>query len=230
MKHLKYILYLFTIGILSSFNTNQSCNYASSNISYVKTEIEKALDMSDLQLSRFHTYKAINAIEKTKLDLEKCGCEYAIDTISEGSEHLKLATKTSTLASTNILLNKALEETKSALESLDEHEGHISVYGNDQLSLNTVNPHGEKKITYEPPSEKLLRQKVDSSLASYRKSLDKVVSTVNCVEARAYANRIFEFCEQQLLKPNLSEGKKYYNLKTKEITAEALTKLGECGK
>lgn len=230
MKQLRIALILCSVGILSSFTTGQSCKYANSNIGYVKSEIEAALGMTDLQLSRFHTFKAINAIEKSKNDLEECGCEYAIDNITEGSDHLKLATKTTTIASTNILLNKALKETIATLESLNEHDSHGSNYGNDVLSLNTVKLNNESKNTYEPPSEILLRKKVDSSLVNYRKSLENMVKTVNCTEARAFATRVYEHCEQQLLKPNLSEGKKYYNLKTKEITKKALDQLSECGK
>lgn len=232
MKQLQTILLLFiSLGLFSSFKPNQSCDYASSNIGYVKSEIEKAIAMTDLQLTRFHTYKAINAIEKSKKELDSCGCEYAIDNITLSSEHLKMATKTSTLASTAIFLNKALKETSDTLTSLKEHNTHKSSYGNDVLALNTVNLTNESEHgSYTPPTEELLKQKVDSSLTSYRASLDKMISTVNCREARAYADRIFEQCEQQLLKSNLSEGKKYYNLKTKEITAEAIEKLGECGK
>ena len=70
-----------------------------------------------------------------------------------------------------------------------------------------------------------LERKIDSSLISYKKSLEKVVQTVDCQEALAYATRIFEHCELELLKPNLTEGKKYYNLRTKEITAQALEEL-----
>jgi hypothetical protein len=51
---------------------------------------------------------------------------------------------------------------------------------------------------------------------------------VDCKEAKAFTQNVYRICEQQLMKPNLSEGKKYYNLKTKEIAANALKKLGNC--
>ena len=65
-------------------------------------------------------------------------------------------------------------------------------------------------------------------MEKYRESLDKIVNSVDCKEARAFAEKIYTHCEQQLLKPNLTEGKKYYNLKTKDITLEALNKLKQC--
>jgi len=195
----------------------------------VKTEIEKAISNKDLQLVRYHTYKALNAISKSKKHLDACGCEYAIENLTEGSEYLKQATKATSLASSEILLKKALEETTESLEALKNHEQHDSVYDDDVLVMNTTSP--TKKRTYkEPHSKKMLRQKIDSSLIKYSISLTQVINTVDCKEARVFAERIYNDCEQQLLKENLSEGKKYYNLKTKEITAEALEKLGNCGK
>ena len=77
-------------------------------------------------------------------------------------------------------------------------------------------------------NKKDLFETIDTSLEKYRISLDKVVQSVNCKDATAFASRIYAECEAQLLKPNISEGSKYYNLRTKEITAEALTKIGDC--
>lgn len=229
MRQYYVLLYALLFVFFSSFKPNQACEYAKSNISYVKSEIDKAIAMDDLQLVRFHTYKALNAIEKSKLQLSECGCDDAIANIAEGAEHLKQATKASSLASSVILLKKALVETSESLEALSTHKQHNTAYGNDVLTMNTST--SSKNIpSNHLYSQKKLRQAIDSSLTKYRESLDKVVNTVGCKEARDFANRIFENCEQELLKPNLSEGKKYYNLKTKEITAEALEKLSDCAR
>ena len=226
MKPRYLTLYLLVFGLFSAFKPSQACDYADSNMGYVKMEIEKAISMKDLQLVRFHTYKALNAIAKSKKQLDDCGCEYAATTIAEGTEHLKQATKATSLASSAILLKKALNETIESLYALKDHSQHNSTYGNE-LVMNTSN--SKKKTTSAVLYRKeQLQKKIDSSLVAYRRSIAKVVKTINCEEARKFANRIYDQCELQLLKPNLSEGKKYYNLKTKEITAEALEKLGDC--
>lgn len=221
------ILYILIFALFSAFKINQACDYADSNLGYVKAEIEKAMAMDDLQLVRYHTYKALNAISKSKKQLEECGCADATANITEGSEHLKQATKATSLASSGILLKKALEETTESLEALKNHQQHDSPYGNDVLVMNTDSPKN-KVASHAPPSDKVIRQKIDSSLIKYRISLGQVINTIDCEKAHDFAQRIYNDCEQQLLKPNLSEGKKYYNLKTKEITAEALKKLGDC--
>lgn len=223
------ILYAFIFCLFSSFKPTQACDYAGSNITYVKTETEKALGKKDLQLMRFHIYKALGAIVKSENQLEDCGCEDASERIIEVSELLKSATKTSSLADTRILLEKALQNVEKSLEALRDHRQNDSLYGSDSLTINTTNARTKTKLSM-PPDEKILKQKIDSSLTTYRASLQKVVNTVNCREAYAFANRIYEHCQQQLLNSSLSEGKKYYNLRTKEITAEALEQLGDCGR
>jgi len=227
MKLYYLIFYALIFYLFSSFKPIQACDYASSNITYIQTETEKALGTEDLQLVRFHVYKALGAIAKSKNQLEDCGCEDATDRIIEVSELLKRATKNSTLAGTRILLEKALKNIGESLEALRNHAQDVSPYGTDSLTVNTTESSSNLSI---PTDEKILKQKIDASLQKYSTSLENVVNTVNCKEARAFAKRIYEHCEEQLLRPELSEGKKYYNLRTKEITGNALDRLGDCEK
>ncbi|MGB7393968.1 MAG: hypothetical protein WA913_06215 [Pricia sp.] len=235
MKLHYFVLYMLFFALFSSFGATQACEYAGSNIAYVKTETEKAMAMNELQQMRFHIYKALGAIAKSDKQLKECGCEDASELIFEVHETLKNATKTTSTAGTRILLEKALLHAEEGLEALHNHANHGSTFGTDELQVNTatdLDPDSAKetrKKTVLPPDEELLKQKIDSSLTRYSASLDKVVRTVDCKEARAFATRIYENCEQQLLRPELSEGKKYYNLRTKEITAKALERLQDCG-
>ncbi len=229
MKLYYLIFYTLFFCLFSSFEAIQPCEYAGSNIAYVKTQTKKALGMEDMQLIRFHIYKALDAIAKSKRQLEECACEDASERIMEVYELLKSATKNSSIVGTRILLEKAFLHAGEGLEALYEHEHHDSPYGTDHLSVNTTDIDTGQNLPL-PPDEKIVKQKIDSSLTKYSASLHIVVNTVNCKEAHAYATRIYEHCEQQLLKPDLSEGKKYYNLRTKEITGEALEQLGNCGK
>ncbi len=207
-----------------------ACAYAGSNLGYIKSQTEKALSAIDIKTSRFFVYRALNAIEKSRKQLQACGCEYASRSMEAGTENLKLATKVSSLTGTRILLTRALDNTFGGLEALEGHdEMHKSEYASDLLALNTR----ETEVSMEamkPLHGKVLEQKIDQSLLRYAESLEKVIRTVECKEARAFAFRIYNHCEQELLKPNLSEAKKYYNLRTKEITKVALDKLDGCGK
>jgi hypothetical protein len=145
----------------------------------------------------------------------------------ENLDTLVLATKSTTLEGTKTYLDKSIELINNTMFVLDSHESHNSTYANDVLSMNT-NTASKTVINTKERKNLSLNEKIDLSLAKYKVSLEKVVATVNCKEAKAFAQRIFDECENQLLKSNISEGSKYYNLRTKEITQIALNKIGEC--
>jgi hypothetical protein len=213
--------------IFSSFKSNKACEYAGSNIGYIQSQTEKAIATEDINMSKYFAYKALNAIVKSKSQLEDCGCEHAMELIDESSVNLTNATKATSLPSVKILLKKALDNALGSKEALDEHGSHDSRYNNDVLAMNTKTSIAEKE-SHKPLDKNTLEIKVDIALEKFKESLDKVVESVDCKEATAFAQNVYNICEQQLMKPNLSEGKKYYNLKTKEIAANALKKLNGC--
>ncbi|MGB5236847.1 MAG: hypothetical protein WBM43_01680 [Flavobacteriaceae bacterium] len=227
MKSLTTFLIIFTFSTVLSASDN-ACDYAGSNIDFIKSQTERALAAENLNQTRYFAYKALNAIEKSKQQLEECGCEYAFKNILEGLDNLKKATRVNSLASTRILLNRALENTIGSLEALEQHdELHRSRYASDVLAMNTKESNNQRLNAIQPVGP-ALEKKIDQFLEDYRISLNKVVQSVNCREAYAYARKVYEHCEDQLLNAKLTEAKKYYNLKTKEITAEALKELEPC--
>ncbi len=213
--------------LFTAFKPSEACEYVGSNINFVKSQTEKAISQEDLNLIRYHAYKALNAIEKSQKQLKDCGCNYAALGIEESSYLLKRATKSTTVERSRSLLNKALENTVGSLEALYKHELHVGKQDEAVLAMHTTGVETDRLGTTDRGT-RFLQNRIDRSLKNYSASLNKVVSTVNCKEAKAFAQRIYNHCEQELLNPDLSEGKKYYNLRTKEITWEALQRIGEC--
>lgn len=214
--------------LFSSFSPNTACEYAVSNIGFANTQTETALEKDDINQARFYAYKALNAIENSKKKIEVCGCEYAEIDLEESLKNLKMATKATSLNATRIFLERSLQYTQSGMEALKEHESHKSKYDGEVLALNTTTANPKKIATSKAKEHTSLNEKIDISLEKYKASLQKIVETVSCKEARAFAKNIFDNCEKELLKPNLSEGKKYYNLRTKQITADALLRIPNC--
>ena len=228
MKGLIAGFFLSLIFCSFTYPRSTACDYAGSNISYIQTQTQKAIEAEKINISHYFAYKALNAIEKSKEQFEACGCEHAEKSISESLDNLKKATKVTSITSARILLERALENTLGSLEAIQEHEEtHTSDYANDVLTMNTADARLQSNVQ-KPTEGKALELKIDSWLINYQNSLNKVVETVNCKEAYAYALKIFEHCELELLKPNLTAGKRYYNLRTKEITARALEELKSC--
>jgi hypothetical protein len=211
MKGLIAGFFLSLIFCSFTYPISTACDYAGSNISYIQAQTQKAIEAEKINISHYFAYKALN--EKS---------------ISESLDNLKKATKVTSITSARILLERALENTLGSLEAIQEHEEtHMSDYANDVLTMNTADVRPQS-IVKKPTEGKALELKIDSWLINYQNSLNKVVETVNCKEAYAYALKIFEHCELELLNPNLTAGKRYYNLRTKEITAKALEELKSC--
>ena len=223
MQLLRIFISVTGAFLLLSASPNQACVNAGSLIGFIKNHTQNALKADDLEISKYHVYKALNTLDKSKDQFEACGCDYAQKSISETRNDLVMATKTGTLNGAQVLLKRALENASDSMDALMEHEEtHKSDYDNDVLALNT------KDYTQSRLNEAEVEAKIDSSLQNYRNSLEKVVNEVPCVEAVVFVRRIYEHCERQLLKPNLSPAKRYYNLQTKEITERALQQLQSC--
>lgn len=227
MKTRYFVFCALLFALFSSFEISEECEYAGSNMGYIKTQTQKAIAATNVSESHFLAYRALNALEKSKEQVHDCGCDDAIDFMLDALENLKMATRATSLDATRILLNRSLENTLASLQAIEEHEEHGGPYGTDVLALNTID--AEKANTAATiVEEEELKQKIDRSLSNYETSLQAVIETVDCKRAHEFATKIQQHCEAQLLKKNLSEGKKYYNLRTKKITEEALKKLGNC--
>ena len=212
----------------TAFSGSNACDYAGSNLGFVKSQTQLALKAETLNMSRYFAYKALNAIEKSKEQFEACGCDYAKKSITESLNNLKRATKVNSINGTRILLKRSLENTLGGIESLEKHnELHVSIYASDVLSKNTTDDL-EEKLRRKMPNDRELRRQIDNALINFQNSLNEVVQSVNCKEAYDFATRIYSHCEKELFKKDLSPAKKYYNYRTKEITGEALARLESC--
>ncbi len=212
---------------LISYKTSNACEYAGSNLGVIKRHTERAIEADSLGSTKYFAYKALNAIEKSKTQMEICGCEYAIANIKEGSENLKRATRISSIQGSKLLLQLALENFEGSLIAINKHDSHKSHFQGDILILNTKDGIEEKNTT-DKGDLKALKVKIDQSLINFENSLNEVLQSVECKEAYIFTSRIYNNCEQELLKPHLTDGKKYYHLRTQQITGEALQKLGDC--
>lgn len=220
-----FVLFLIPLSVLGN---KKACDYVGSNLGFIQSQTQKAIDSDDLNFTRYYAYKALNAIEKSKSQFEACGCDYALKSINEGLDNLKKATRIGSIKGARILLKRALESTYASLEALEKHdELHVSLYSSDVLAMNSKTAM-EEKLARKMPEEKDLHKQIDKALINFKNSLDEVVQSVNCREAYDFAQRIYDHCSQELLRKDLSPGKKYYNYRTKEITEDALRKLEAC--
>ncbi|PCJ98417.1 MAG: hypothetical protein COA50_02630 [Flavobacteriaceae bacterium] len=212
--------------LLYSYKNYNACDFAGTNITYVLKQTQKALETEKIDLSKFFAYKAINGIEKSKEQLAACDCDSSKKLIYKGLDNLKKATKEASLFTSKEFLNTAYENISEGYKEIEAHRFHSNQSPDKLLAMNSKNM--EMVIPLTLIVDDSIQKKIDSILTTYEASLQKVVATVNCKEAKAMASKIYKECEAELLKSNLTETKRYYNFRTKEITKKALNQIGDC--
>ena len=225
------VLAIGLIGLLlmTSFTTPaNACQYASSNLEYIKSKIQEAVLAKDLNMSKYHAYKALNGIEKTRENFLDCGCEGAIESLENTLLHLKSATTSSAFKKSKINLHKALETTIIGINVLKEFEQQTSSeYGSNVLVLNTTDVVDFKDSMLLTHGSTVKKQ-VHQCLLGFESSLEKVVSDVDCKDARRFITNIYEESRLILLNTELSQHKKEYHQRVKTLTEEALQNLKDC--
>ncbi|RDY60930.1 hypothetical protein DX873_01770 [Flagellimonas nanhaiensis] len=213
---------------MSSFTNRNACEYATSNIEYIKEQIESAISASGFEKSKHFAYKALNGIEKTRSNFLDCGCDGAIESLENALSELKTATKAPSFMASRTPLHNALENIIIGHKVLRVFEQEFSsTYNNDILVMNTKEAL-ENQDGILLPQEGLLNKQVHNCLLGFESSLDKVVTDVECDEALDFISRIHNDATLHLMDTELSEPKKKYHQRVRIITKEALAKLGNC--
>ena len=224
----RFLIALAGWFLLLSATPEEACSNAEDMIRFVEEQTEQALELEEIDLIRYHAYKAVNAIERTRTQLNACGCEYTRKNLIESLENLKLATRVTTLEGTRIPLARAMDYIHAGKEALKAHDKtHERPFG-QQLMTSEAGVPSKTQAKRLIEEEKALEAKIEDALINYQKSLDEVVEGVPCEEALVFVKRIYAHCEKQLENEGLTPAKKYYNLRTKEITEVALDRLSKC--
>ncbi|MCL6265217.1 hypothetical protein [Flagellimonas myxillae] len=223
-----FILGVISLLILSSFISRNACEYANSNLDYIKGKTEAAIVADDFEQSKYFAYKALNSIEKTRSNFLECGCDGAIESLEAALFFLKDATKAKSFTASKKLLHTALENIEISSKVLKVfEEDSTSAYGNDVLFLNTTEALKQQGGVVLPDGDPVKNQ-VHNCLLGFESSLGKVVTDVECKEAYQFIAKIHEEASVTLLNTELSEHKKQYHQRVKTIASDALVRLGEC--
>lgn len=228
MRSLLLFLLTGSFWLHANAGPANACTNAGSLIGFIENHVQNSLKADDLNLTRYHAYKALNTLEKSREQMQACGCDYAVKHLEQGVENLKMATRVNSLEGARILLRRALDDARAGRDAFDEHDArHDGPYDNDLLSVNTLASEVSTGPS-RPETEAQLRTRIDQSLQAYENSLREVVQGVPCHEALTFVERIYAHCERQLLREDLTPAKRYYNLRTKELTESALDQLRSC--
>ncbi|NAY90334.1 hypothetical protein GTQ34_00245 [Muricauda sp. JGD-17] len=223
-----FIIGVISLWLMSSFTNKNACEYATSNIEYIKEQIEAAILANSFDKSKYFVYKALSSIEKTRSNFMECGCDGTIVSLEKTASDLKLATKAPTAEISKKSLHAALDNTLIGMKILQVFEQeYASIYGTDILVMNTKEAL-QHTNDLPLPQQGNLRKKVHNCLLGFESSLEKVVTDVECNEAVEFITKIHDEASVTLLDTNLSEAKKQYHQRVRTIAKDALSDLGDC--
>ena len=234
MTYLKRILYVamakgaLCLLLFSSFGNYNACKFANQNTGLVVEQTGLALGATTLQMAKYHGFKALKSVSKTKENFEDCACEEAMRSFTIAEENLKEAVKANTLADAKAFLTIAMNSSKISRAELDAFEKiNRSAYSDELLVMNTKGTISEQGGIIVPESDKA-RLKIDASLERFQTSLDQVVAYVDCEDAFNFISKIVTKSDAELAKETLSEAQRYYHGEIKKIAYEGLLELNTC--
>ena len=213
---------LLALTTLFSFTTFDNCSVAATNVSFIKDQTKLALDSEDHQISKYHAYKALNAIWSAKASFSECGCTDLIDNMALTSANLKEATKAQNRSDAMAFLKIALQ---NALVSAAVIEDFILNRDNKYFktqSREEVSIEGQTNIVFET-------EKIEAALEKFEASLNRVVEIDDCDRAYQFVRAMQQDTKAKLMNKDVTQRKHYYLTRVVQITDNALYKLGkEC--
>ncbi len=216
MTNKKFLYLLLTIQLLYSFKENTVCDLVNSNLGYAIKQATKAENSTTLNKVKYYTYIAVNTLQKLDKQIDECGCNDAEITITKGLTLLKNVTKTESISSAKSILGQAKRSINISINSIAKYS---------LKNKNIIKSNHPNKIYI-----RQLHSKVDSILIPFEKSIQTVLESDNCREAYKLMVGILDKTEYKLLNGTLTEAKRYYYLRTKKITEDALSQLENCTK
>ena len=228
LPYLGLVLGFLGLLLLLSFTGIHACQMANSDVTSIKEHTQKALETQSLEMAKYHGFKALSSLEKTKTNLNDCGCEPALQTAKDTEFNLKKAVRSKSLDASKSYLKLALQNTLVTLDALKNfQQDYSSTYGDDILVMNTkevLNQQGG--IMLSPAKE--MQEKMDQSLTEFESSLEAVVQHVDCEDAFNFINKIINKSNRNLEKNTLTKAQRQYHTRVKTISLDALKNLEGC--
>lgn len=215
--------------LMASFTTYKSCKVANVNTLFIKEQIQLAIAATDFEKSKYYTYKALKAVYATKKNFKDCGCKDASKQLNLAEQNLKNVVRSGGMEDAKIFLDIGIKNMNICLDVLaqfDENKADSS-YDHNLLVLNTVNDSNTNTTIWHSENSALW-ETLEPSLNKLRNSLDDVINTLECGEARTFMKNMQKDNKAKLNKPDLSQLRSYYFRSVDNIIENALLKIEGC--
>lgn len=223
------VLGILGLLLMASFTTYNACEFANSNTVYIKEQASLAFEANEMKMIKYHAYKALTGIERSKTNFKDCGCDAAIKSIDRTKTNLKNATKTSSIYDAKTFVHIALKNTDIGLYALENFGQEIvsNSYNENFLALYTT-PSNYIVDDIVKLEGNTLTEKIENGTAKFKSSLDEMIEINDCSVSLNYVEKTHALSLKKSTDETVSPGKRHYHKRIKEITSAALEKIGDC--
>ncbi|WP_299162035.1 hypothetical protein [uncultured Eudoraea sp.] len=95
------------------------CDNTYSSASYALNHTKKSISSKNFDHQKYYAYKALEALEKVKNQIEVCGCDKAMDPILDGIENLEKASDPKDFEMGRYYTKKAFSDIQTLISQLD---------------------------------------------------------------------------------------------------------------
>ncbi|MGB5205877.1 hypothetical protein [Eudoraea sp.] len=128
------------------------CDNTYSSASYALNHTKKSISSKNFDHQKYYAYKALEALEKVKNQIELCGCAKAMDPILDGIENLEKASDPKDFEMGRYYTKKAFGDIQDLINQLDIYtQDNINIIDNSNVSMDTETI--EKKLLAKELSE-----------------------------------------------------------------------------
>jgi hypothetical protein len=231
---MKKYLFLFTLIINTTF-LFADCTNAYSSASYTLSHAKKSLSSNNFDHQQYYAERALDALEKTKNLVEKCGCTGPLKAINAGTESLENAIDPQDWEMGRYYTKKALLSTQDVLSFLDMcteggTESSYALKADGYLPEDHVNSEitEETKKTEELQSQYELKRMAEITLSEFEKKIGELASVLGCHEvSELLAGRALK-SEEELKGESLETTRTFYRDQTITIQKALLQALLKC--
>jgi len=137
MKPNFLLLFVFMSATLFA---STKCDNTYSSASYALNHAKKSFSSKNFDHQKYYAYKALEALEKVKNQIEVCGCNKAMDPILDGIENLEKASDPKDFKMGRYYTKKAFGDIQNLISELDMYtQGIEQVINSSNISIDENN-------------------------------------------------------------------------------------------
>ena len=239
-----YFYFLFFLMASSSIYSQTECEEANSDLIYAYSHVKSAYDSNNITHLKYYSNRSLEAFERSKEKLTKCGCETAYNLAYDGVELLEKVENAKTFEDGRFYVKRARDIGKASVIALDK----CTISNNENEDTELIALHKEQrqlkqqqdilkakeeqiKIKLAKQEEKELALKKERLITTYKSAISSKIKIYNQILEICNCNHetIKEINDSEGMEvKNVEDIKAHYLNHLKSLTSIYLAHLNTC--